>query len=320
MMNLSTERALETIDAMRRQEECHGYYHSVSDYLSELPSDDSTKTSSVLVDKKPAVDATCRLIMSRWCNDVADVCHYKKETVAIAMNCLDRFMSSPLGQSEIRLDRDLYQLAVMTALYSSVKIHENKAMNSNLMSILSRGEHTAAAVEAMELKLLHAIQWKVNPPTAMSFVRLIIHDIVPDDLLNRHEKETILDLVKFQIEMTIHEYDFSMYDGSMIAFACMLNAIESCYGEGAIFSNFEVAIGNILSTNNKTIRNYLRVALYELVNDNDDTYVPQDMIKKKVVVTNNIEPFPSAGATTNSISTSNMHPSPHTVATIVSHS
>merc|ERR1712232_842236 len=91
------------------------------------------------------VDSSCRFAMARWCNETADFCNYKRETVAIAINCLDRFMSTPNGR-EVLLDRNLYQLAAMTALYSSVKIHEQEAMDPDLMSMLSRGVHTPAAV------------------------------------------------------------------------------------------------------------------------------------------------------------------------------
>ena len=73
------------------------------------------------------------LVMAKWCCEIADFCKYKRETVAIAMNCLDRFMSTPVGH-QILLDRNAYQLASMTALYSAVKIHEQEAMDPNLVS------------------------------------------------------------------------------------------------------------------------------------------------------------------------------------------
>merc|ERR1719512_691392 len=115
-------------------------------------------------------------------------------------------MSTRSGQ-EVLLDRNLYQLAAMTALYSSVKIHEEQAMDPSLVSTLSRGVHSPQAVEAMESKMLTAIKWRVNPPTAMSFVRSMI-DLVPDNIMLSSEKETILDIARLQIETTVTEYDF----------------------------------------------------------------------------------------------------------------
>jgi len=259
----SIEQTLETIKAMRRQEEQH-YGQSVTDYLSELP---TIATSSL--DSAP-VDESCRSVMGKWCNDIADFCAYKRETVAVAMNCLDRFMSTPIGQQEILLDRNAYQLAAMTALYSSVKIHEMEAMDPKLVSRLSRGVHTTAAVEAMEVTMLNAISWRVNVPTAMSFTRLIINELILPDhhLLSPCEKETIIDLTRIQLELTIMEYDFSTVNASSIAFACMLNAFESCSYDN--LANFETTMRKILQVDKECIQN-LRVAIYELLNDGDNS-------------------------------------------------
>jgi len=275
----SIEQTLDTIKAMRRQEEQH-YGQSVTDYLSDLPT--LARTSQ---DSEP-VDESCRSVMGKWCNDIADFCNYKRETVAIAMNCLDRFMSTPKGQQEILLDRNLYQLAAMTALYSSVKIHEPEVMDPNLVSRLSQGVHTTAAVEAMEVTMLNAIQWRVNVPTAMSFTRLIINDLIPDHLLSACEKETIIDLTRIQLELTVMEYDFATVNGSSIAFACMLNAFESCSysnsdDKGMLFlANFETTIRKILEVDEEYIQN-LRVAIYELLDDNNDN--DNDSIRQKLL-------------------------------------
>jgi hypothetical protein len=305
-MNSSTEQTLETIEAMRSQEDNHGY--SVTDYLSELP-----RIATTALDTP--VDASCRFVMAKWCNEIADFCQYKRETVAISMNCLDRFMSSPTGQ-EILLDRNMYQLAAMTALYSSVKIHEQEAMDPNLVSTLSRGVHTAAAVEAMEYKMLQAIQWRVNPPTAMSFVRMIINDLVPDHLLSSYEKETILDITRFQIELTVNEYDLCSYNGSSIALACMLNAIDSCTDDDMFFTNFETTMGKTLLVDDKEIQE-LRIAIYELMNGSDDnSLMCQKLNNSKNSSSSKMDTSSSSSSCITTESKSNsIHTSPRTVAT-----
>jgi len=249
----STEQTLETIQAMQQQED----HYCVTDYFA---------TTSL---ENTSVDESCRSMMGKWCNDISDFCNYKQETVAIAMNCLDRFMATSCGE-EILLDRDLYQLAAMTALYSSVKIHEQEAMDPNLVSHLSQGKHSTAAVEAMEVQMLNAIQWRVNQPTAMSFTRLIINELISDHLLSPCEKETIIDLTQIQIELTTQDYAFSTVNGSSIAFASMLNAIESCTDNGMFLANFETTITKILQVDEEDIQK-LQVAIYELMNgDSDD--------------------------------------------------
>jgi len=302
VMYPSAEQTLETIDAMRRQEEHHRY--CVTDYLSEIP-----KIATTSLDNP--VDVSCRSVMGKWCNEIADFCNYKRETVAIAMNCLDRFMATPSGQ-EILLDRNLYQLAAMTALYSSVKIHEMEAMDPNLVSRLSRGVHTTAAVEAMEFKMLNAIQWRVNPPTAMSFTRMIINDLVSNHLLSPCKKETIIDITRIQIELTVNEYDFSTFNGSSIAFACMLNAIESCSDDGMFLANFETTIGKTLLVDEECIQN-LRFAIYELMNGGDDNSIRQKLLNKNSSRTS--KDLSSADIITTRGKKNSVHSSPRTVVT-----
>merc|ERR1719162_470036 len=202
-------------------------------------------------------------------NEIANVCHYKKDTIAIALSCLDRFMTTPSGQ-EVLLDRNLYQLAAMTALYSSVKIHEQEVMDTNLVSNLSKGVHTPAVVEAMESKMLMAIQWRVNPPTAMSFMRMI-NDLIPDTSLDCYERQIILDKTRQQIEMTVSEYNFCSFDASSIAFASMLNSIESiCLDSGSdeFYANFNMTVGTILAVDGICIDG-LRSIIYKYMEEND---------------------------------------------------
>lgn len=301
MMNPSQEQTLETIQAMRRQEDCNGY--CVSDYLSQIETIDAAKTAL-----DTPVDASCRFVMANWCCEIAQFCNYKKETVAIAMNCLDRFMSTPDGRT-ILLDREKYQLAAMAALYSSVKIHEQEAMDPVLVSTLSRGVHTSAAVEAMEAKMLKALNWRWNPCTAMSFARIIINDLITDDLLNPHEKATILDIAKYQIEMTVNEYKFCTFQCSSVAFACILNAIESCCDDGMFCSNFAASVGKILLVDDVCVKDF-RIAIYELLNgaENDTS---QNMMNDNSI------PTKESSSSCGSITSSDIHSSPRTVATSV---
>ena len=256
---MNSEQTLETMHAMRCQESAYG----VPDYLSQIPQTTALDTP---------VDASCRHVMAKWCCEIADFCKYKRETVAIAMNCLDRFMSTPVGH-QILLDRNAYQLASMTALYSAVKIHEQEAMDPNLVSSLSRGVHSAKAVEEMEFKMLKAIQWRVNPPSAMSFVRSMM-ELVPDHIVGPTERETVLEISRFQIELSVNEYDFCRYQASSVAFAALLNSFESLVDDGMFFANFESTMSQAVGVNAASLRN-LRIALYELMNGGQALAIPE---------------------------------------------
>jgi len=252
-------QTLETIHAMRQQEE---RYYRVSDYFSHSSIKNNTEDSSSSL----FVNKSCRSLMADWCNNVGKACKYNSETVEIAMNCLDRFVESTItsssstsnAQEELMLlrDRGRFQLAVMAAFYSTVKIHEQEAIDPKLLSTLTHGAHTPEDIEQMESELLRSLSWRMNPPTVMSFVRKIL-DVVPDNQLNSSEKRIILDITKKQIEQIANGYEFSTYPNSYIAFASILNSVESwLYGDNYdsvggncdvfFYTNFKKTIGTIL--------------------------------------------------------------------------
>lgn len=246
------DETLATIEVMRRQEET-GYH--VSDYLSQLSADAALESCPV--------DSQCRMVMHKWCNEIVQFCKYSQETVETTMSVLDRFMATQDGYS-ILLDRSQFQLAVMTALYTTVKVHEHEAMDPNLVSNLSRGAHSPEAVEAMETRMLKAIQWRMNPPTSMSFVRKILN-LVPEHLLGASEIQTVVDLAKFQIELAMEKYEFCMLPASSIAVASLLNAVESVSADAMFVADFETTVCSITRVDSSALSNF-RVHLYEAIN------------------------------------------------------
>jgi len=249
---------LDTIKAMRRQEE-NGYV--VTDYLSRIP--------AVKALEAP-VDLTCRQMMAKWCCDITDFCDYSRETAWIALNMLDRFMASRDGQS-ILLVRNQFQLAAMAALYTAVKIHEHEAMDPNLVSTLSQGVHSPEAVEKMEFRMLNAIQWRVNPPTAMSFVRKML-ELVPKGLIEQNEQKALMEVTQMQLDLASSDYDFCQHHASHVALSAVLNAIETVSDDGMLHADFEETLSKVMEIKLSAIRD-IRVRLYEEIHGTDDDLV-----------------------------------------------
>ena len=249
---------LDTIKAMRRQEE-NGYV--VTDYLSRIP--------AVKALEAP-VDLTCRQMMAKWCCDITDFCDYSRETAWIALNMLDRFMASRDGQS-ILLVRNQFQLAAMAALYTAVKIHEHEAMDPNLVSTLSQGVHSPEAVEKMEFRMLNAIQWRVNPPTAMSFVRKML-ELVPKGLIEQNEQKALMEVTQMQLDLASSDYDFCQRHASHVALSAVLNAIETVSDDGMLHADFEETLSKVMEIKLSAIRD-IRVRLYEEIHGTDDDLV-----------------------------------------------
>jgi hypothetical protein len=167
------------------------------------------------------VDADCRSKMCQWCIEIVDHCQFNRETVAIATNFLDRFLeASPWAL----MDRSAFQLAAITSLYTSVKIHEPQAIAVETMANLSRNVYSADQIEAMERVMLKANKWLIHSPTVFAFSHYFCELIAGTD--PRYDFETLLDLTKLQLESALQDYELSLILPSSVAFGAVMNAIE----------------------------------------------------------------------------------------------
>ena len=159
------QEIIDTIKVMRMQEVT--VYAVASDYLHQhQPQVDAMR--GPINSKGLSVDADCRFKMAEWKRQVVDFCKFQRETVAISMSYLDRFLASP-GGVDARHNRKIYQLASMAALYTAIKVNEPEAVDPKTVAGLSRGAHTEEQVEDMERQILFSIDWRLHPPTALAF-------------------------------------------------------------------------------------------------------------------------------------------------------
>jgi hypothetical protein len=215
-----------TLDVMLAQEPAY----LASDYLAMMTA--STTTTDHTANDSPAdaaptstslVDADCRLKMADWCDRCVDFCKFDREIVEITLNYLDRFVSTPDGQSILR-DRNEFQLAVMAALYTAIKIHQAEAVSSKSISALSKGRYGQDDIEAMEARMIFALRWRMNPVTVSAFVRSFI-DQIPQ--VAGIDTKTLYRLAKIQTDAAVRDYAFVTIRPSVIAYSAILNAVEA---------------------------------------------------------------------------------------------
>jgi hypothetical protein len=221
--NMTTADVASTLEVMRRQEACY----TCSDYLSRRPSRSLKRAQA-----PPPVDAECRFKMAEWCYQVVDFCKFSRETVAISMSYLDRYISTEAGLPALQ-DRKVFQLAAMTCLYTAIKINEPEAMEPRIVAQLSRGTYTEQEVTDMELKILTAIQWRMNPPTALTFLDYFLA-LLPENVMIPSDRDAIYELAKFQTELAVHEYSLVTVSASTVAFSSMKNALETVACKGTV--------------------------------------------------------------------------------------
>jgi Cyclin, N-terminal domain len=225
----NSDQTMDSIEAMRFQESSAYLVHDYFAQLELRQRRNIRKRPESPADVRevppPPVDASCRYLMAKWCHSLCDFCNYPRDLTASAMSCVDRFVATGDGL-DVLLDRDRYQLAVMTAFYMMAKIHQMEALDPRSVANLSRGKHSKDSIEEMEMKMLVALRWRVNPPTAASFAHELLN-LIPPSSMDESSRKRIADLTKLQIDLAVCDYDLSLNLPSQIALGCLLNAMES---------------------------------------------------------------------------------------------
>lgn len=114
--------------------------------------------------KPSGISEIDRSAFCSWFYQLVDYLGVRRELVAIAMSCLDRFLSKAT-----LLDRRYYKIVASASLRLTVKVHEPNSLN--LLNVLpqlnKKGDFGMQHIAAMELLILRALTWLVNPPTSL---------------------------------------------------------------------------------------------------------------------------------------------------------
>ena len=173
------------------------------------------------------IDEKDRKKMVDWCYTIIDVCQFERESVAMAMEMVDRFLSKPSKESEAVLcDRMRFQLLTMTALYVTVKINEPTVIGSDSFSRISSNVYSMKEIEAMERTLLHKLSWRISPPTCVQIAHHILVLLSSHVFLDQSTWNVILEEVEYQAENAVREYCFVTQRPSTVATAAIANAMD----------------------------------------------------------------------------------------------
>ncbi|CAB9507272.1 diatom-specific cyclin [Seminavis robusta] len=205
-----TSATVEIIECMVRQE---AFYHP--------PGMDEDPTS----ERFSPVGVESRGRMLNFFYDLLGKIGSSRETAEIAVSYLDRFLATPGLGNQALCNKKLFQLVSTTCLYTAVKVHEVQAMTPKLMADLSHGVFTAEEVEEMEMILVQALKWRLNPPTSLAFVRQFL-DLVPAKAMTREMKRTAYDLARHQTELAHEDPRLFCEKKSLVAYMAVQNTLE----------------------------------------------------------------------------------------------
>ena len=166
-----------------------------------------------------------------WCYQFVDHFDLNREVVCVTMSYLDRYLSKR------SVNRRIFQLAAMTALYLAIKLYEPGKIRMSSLIDLSRGYFLEDHIVTMEDSMLRTLGWHVHPPTPYTFVRemipLLLGQMGPRD---RHDTK---ELARFLTELSVCDYWFVTKKPSSIALASLINALE-LQGEPKVPRNYKI--------------------------------------------------------------------------------
>ena len=165
-----------------------------------------------------------RKLMLKWSYNVVDYFNLSRETAAMAMSYSDRFLQTNKGPEFLR-DTDMYQLLCIVSLYLAVKVHETSSLTPKVFAEIAHGQFSVDQLEKMETILLATLEWRVNPPTSLCFVRLFL-DLMSTEL-DHEMKAAVYMLARTQTERAVGDYKLLTVEPSKIAYASVVNSLEA---------------------------------------------------------------------------------------------
>ncbi len=231
--NHRRDNMVEKLQLMMEQEKfykCDDYMKPLltrsASIISSSSSNDVCNLCPIPKSEKP-VDLSCREKIVEWCYRVVDYFEsLDRETVYFAMSYLDRLMVVH------PVDRPNYKLAATTALLLAIKLHQPRTVSLyEHVNELSSGSFGVDEVMRMELVMLKALNWRLNPSTPANFVLRIIalNPFASQRSIWEFDMDSVQTLAIFLVELSISDYFFVTRKSSILAIAAILNAME-CLG------------------------------------------------------------------------------------------
>ena len=242
--NTTTMDVMERLGSMRRLEATS---YARRDYLNlcqkqqqhqEQQQEEEAETARITINKGQ------RQQMVYLLYEIADFCHFRRETVEYAVyNVMDRYLSHRIASTASTTPQttaDL-QLIASASILIAVKVLEPVSMDVESLADLSGGAFGTPEVLAMEKTILFALQWNVaHGPTSIAFVQHLLALLSTDweegeeqDVDNtsddgRELLDDLLEKAQYQVELAVVDYvlgaKHTMCD---IALAAVWNVLES---------------------------------------------------------------------------------------------
>mmetsp|Transcript_13985 Transcript_13985/g.45643 ORF Transcript_13985/g.45643 Transcript_13985/m.45643 type:complete len:342 (+) Transcript_13985:126-1151(+) len=151
-----------------------------------------------------------------WFDQLAESFKMSTETLSVAANYLDRYLSAESCGSL------KFQLASVASIFLASKVEEARPFKTADFVTLSDEIFSAADLRLMELELLCTLKWHLHPPTFHTFVNLLV---LLFDKRQVDFEAVCVNALRFAESTRLHA-DFIKYPPSMIAVASVMCALK----------------------------------------------------------------------------------------------
>ncbi|KAF2234630.1 A/B/D/E cyclin [Viridothelium virens] len=184
------------------------YVHEIFDYLQELEVQNMPNPN--YIDSQEELEWKMRGILVDWLLEVHTRFRLLPETLFLAVNIIDRFLSRKV----VQLDR--LQLVGVTALFIASKYEEVLSPHVQNFRHVADDGFTEAEILSAERFVLAALNYDLSYPNPMNFLRRI-------SKADQYDIQTRT-LGKYLLEIACLDHRFLAYPGSRVAAAAMYTA------------------------------------------------------------------------------------------------
>jgi len=176
------------------------------------------------------VDVSTREKICEWMFYIINKIGMQRETAVIAMNYLDRIMSTNTPRAKrARRNKREYYLVAFSCLYIAVKISEPIMISVDAISELSNRKYSTEAILLCERHILTSLRWKLNGPTPFQFIDYMLLLLLPgngDDADPNTPLKLCTTEARRQVEVAVHDAACVPLRRSTIFISALLNSLD----------------------------------------------------------------------------------------------
>jgi hypothetical protein len=202
---------LELYDPLYNRE----YFEEIMEYLCDLEKKERPDTR--YMDKQQNVDVQMRTILIDWLVEVVAEYNLTTQSLHLAVNYIDRFMSRR------NVARETLQLLGVTALLVAAKFEEVSPPSINDLVYITDNTYTKAQIIELEKLLLQTLNFQLGFPTSQTHAARLLR-LVPFEG-SAHEFSLFQALVHYFLDLCLMDYTMVKYLPSQTAVCAVMLAL-----------------------------------------------------------------------------------------------